>query len=156
MMKTVGALSLTLALLTTPCSASDSQLFDLEESLNFMDEIEQEMQMAEFQQAATQSMDQVRENTLSFADTQYDVNQDHSWGDQGEKCDLKALDTEEMQKWKKSVLKQAQQFTRPDMNKEKCLVEAAKLFKLVDTNGNGLIDQCEAIKEYVAFGNSRA
>ena len=100
-MKTVATLAATLALLTTPASASDSQLYDLEQSLNFMDQFEQEMNIIEQEQANAQHMDQVTEKVVSFADKKYNVDEDGSWGDAGEKCDLEALDTKEMRKWKK-------------------------------------------------------
>ena len=99
------------------------------------------------------TMSQIRQNVVSFA--KYDIKTDDSWGDHGETCDLKSLDKKEMKKWKLEVLHTAQEFTAPDMDKEKCFTTANKLFKLVDTNNDGIIDKCEAVKEYVAFGNSR-
>ena len=79
----------------------------------------------------------------------YDPSTDKTWGFDGNECDLKNLD----KNYKHDVLEQAQKFTNPHLYQDECQQIAKDLYRKVDLDGNGLIEQCEAAKQYVAFGN---
>ena len=90
-------------------------------------------------------------DTVNMADEDkyvktYDEASDNSWDD----CDLTSVKKE----WKQKVLKTAQKFTNPELSQQKCEEIAKDLFDQVDNDTKDyLIDQCEATKEYIAFGN---